>query len=127
MKEPQDSFAGAVDPDVAAREYIVGRVTAGAKTEAIVQEMVQRGYDTHMARDLVRSVAQQHSGSARKSAVAYIAGGIAIAIGACILTYASDNSASQGGTYYICTGLILLGIYMAIRGTMQLIRGRETK
>ena len=127
MGEPQDSFATAVDPDVAAREYVVGRVKAGAKKDAVVQELVQRGYDTYRAETLVSEIAAQEAGAARKSALLYLIGGILIAIVGCILTYASYSSASPGGRYYICTGLILLGIYMAIRGLIQLIRGREVR
>lgn len=79
-----------------------------------------------MAEDLVRGVAQQQASSARKSAVGLLVGGIAIV--GCVLTYASYSAAASragGGTYYVCTGIILLGIYMAIRGGLQLIRGRE--
>lgn len=86
----------------------------------VEQELVQRGYDPAIAADLVRSVGGQHAGSA----IGLIAGGIAIAIIGCVLTYLSYNSASPGGRYYVCTGLILLGIYMLIRGIAQLIRGR---
>lgn len=124
MAEEQDLFAGAVDPDTAAREYVVGRVKAGAKKDAIIQELVQRGYDSYRAEELVRGLARQEAASARKTAIGYLAGGIVIAIVGCVLTYLSYESASPGGRYYICTGLILLGIYMAIRGLIQLIRGR---
>lgn len=124
MAEQQDSFAGAVDPDTAAREYVVGRVKAGAKKDAIIQELVQRGYDSFRAEELVRGLAQQEATSARKTGIGYLVGGIVIAIVGCVLTYLSYENASPGGRYYICTGLILLGIYMAIRGLVQLIRGR---
>jgi|YNPBryBLVA2012_1023415.scaffolds.fasta_scaffold01162_8 predicted phage tail protein len=123
MEESPTSF-GVTDPETAAREYVVNRLKAGATQQAVEQELVQRGYDPAIAADLVRSVGRQHAGSARRSAIGLIAGGIAIAIIGCVLTYLSYNSASPGGRYYVCTGLILLGIYMLIRGIAQLIRGR---
>lgn len=127
MDEPDSPSVGGGHPDDAAREYIAGRVKAGTSREAIVQELIQRGYETGMARDLVGGVARKQASSARKSALVYLIVGIVITLLAIGTSISSYNTAQQGGTYVICWGAAVFGLYLAIRGVLQLVRGREVK
>jgi len=128
VNAPMEPAAPTGQSDAAAREYVAGRVKAGASREAIVQELLQRGYEPAVAQNLVKGQARQHAASARQSGLLLLLGGIAITIVGIAVTVGSYNTASQqGGTYYICWGLPLFGIYLAIRGALQLARGREVK
>jgi hypothetical protein len=128
VNAPVEPTAPAPQSDDAAREYIAGRVKAGASREAIVQELLQRGYEPAVAQELVKGQVRQHAASARQSGLLLLIGGIVLTIVGIAVTVGSYNTASQqGGTYYICFGLPLFGIYLAIRGALQLARGREVK
>jgi hypothetical protein len=128
MDESRGSRAGEHPPDDAAREHIGRRVKEGASREAIVQELIQRGYDARVARDMVGGVSHKVALSARKAGFVYLIVGIlitAVFLGSTIASY--STAAEQGGTYYILCGLILLGIYLTVRGILQLTRGRVVK
>jgi hypothetical protein len=128
MDESRGSAAGQHPLDDAAREHIGRRVKEGASREAIVQELIQRGYDARVARDMVGGVSRKVSLSARKAGLVYLIVGIlvtAVFLGSTIASY--STAAEQGGTYYIFCGLILLGIYLTVRGILQLTRGRVVK
>jgi hypothetical protein len=128
MDESREPTLGVSRPDDTARDYIAGRIKAGASRQAVVQELVQRGYDPAVARDLVGSVAGKQAISARKSGLLYLIAGIAITVLAVAVTIGSYNTASQqGGIYYVCWGFALFGLYLTFRGLAQLLRGRETK
>ena len=112
----------------AAREYIAGRMKEGASREAVLQELIQRGYEPAAARDLVGRVVGKQATSARKSGLFYLVAGIVITVFAVAVTIGSYSTASQqGGTYYVCWGLALFGLYMTFRGISQVVRGREVK
>lgn len=128
MDESRGSTIGEVQPDDIAHEYIARRVKEGASREAIIQELIQRGYDTQIARDMVGGISQKAAFSARKSGLVYLIVGIiitAVSLGSTIASYSAAEE--QGGTYVICCGLMLFGIYLTIRGILQLMRGREVK
>ena len=128
MDAPVEPTPQAPAVDQAARDYVAGRIKAGASREAIVQELIQRGYDPAVAQELARGQAQKQAVSARKQGLGYLVGGIVITIVALAITAGSYSAASeQGGTYYVCWGLALFGIYLAIRGALQLVRGRGAK
>ena len=128
MDQPSPPGVGGGHPDDAARDYIAGRVKEGASRKAIVQELIQRGYEPAMARDMVGGIARKQAFSTRKSALIYLIVGIVItllAIGTTISSY--STAAEQGGTYVICWGAALFGLYLTIRSVLQLVRGREAK
>jgi len=128
MNELRNQAIGESQPDEAARAYIAERVKAGASRKAIMQELIQRGYDPSVARDMVGGVTRVHASSARKWGLLYLIAGLLITITFLALTITSFTTASQqGGTYVVCWGLILFGLYLTIRGIVQLIRGREVK
>jgi hypothetical protein len=128
VNAPMEPAAPTGQADDAAREYVAGRVKAGASREAIVQELLQRGYEPAVAQELVKGQARQHASSARQSGLLMLLGGIVLTIVGIAITVGSYSTASQqGGTYLICWGLPLFGIYLAIRGALQLVRGREVK
>jgi len=115
-------------PDDAARDYIAGRVKEGASRQAIVQELIQRGYEPTAARELVGGVAKKQALSARKSGLMLLVAGIVITVLAFVATISSySGAARQGGTYIICGGAILFGLALTIRSILQLVRGREAK
>jgi hypothetical protein len=128
MDESQGSMSSEYQPDAAAQEYITGRVKAGASKEAILQELIQRGYDSQVATDMVKGISQKETVSARKSGLSNLIIGIIVAAVALGITISSYSTAEEtGGTYVICYGAILFGIVLAIRGFVQMIRGREGK
>ncbi|MBN1813608.1 MAG: hypothetical protein JXA14_17345 [Anaerolineae bacterium] len=128
MDEPESQAVGEGRSDDAAQTYIVGRVKAGASREAIVQELIQRGYEPAVAREMVGGVRRKQASSARKSGLLFLIAGLIVTTVSLALTIASYTTASeQGGTYFVCCGLILFGLYLTFRGAMQLIRGREVK
>jgi hypothetical protein len=128
MNELRNQTIGEIQPDEAAGAYIAGRVKAGASRKAIIQELIQRGYDPSVAREMVGGVTRKHASSTRKSGLLYLIAGILITTTFLALTITSYTTASQqGGTYVIYWGLIIFGLYMTIRGVVQLIRGREVK
>jgi len=128
MDEPKAPVTGGSHPDDAAQDYIAGRVKEGASREAIVQELIQRGYEPAIARDMIGGVTRKQAFSARKSGLIYLIVGIIITVFALAATIASYSSAAeQGGTYYVCCGVILFGLYLTVRGVLQLVRGREIK
>ena len=113
--------------DDAARDYISGRVKEGASREAIVQELVQRGYDPTTARDMVGGVMRKQT-SPRQSGLIYLIVGLIITAISLALTIASYSAAAeQGGYYYVCCGLTLFGLALTIRGVRQLVSGRKVK
>jgi predicted phage tail protein len=116
-----------VIPEDAARDYIAQRVKEGASREAIVQELLQRGYDPSIAADMVGAVKRGQAVSARKAGLGYLIGGIVITVLSIAATVGSYGAAEAGGTYVICWGAALFGIYMIIRGIRQLVGGREVK
>jgi hypothetical protein len=127
MDEPGRPSVGGSRPDDAARDYIAGRMKAGTSREAIVQELIQRGYEPAMAKDLVGGGARKQASSACKSALIYLIVGIVITLLAIGTSISSYNTAEQGGTYVICWGAALFGLYLTIRSLLQLVRGREVK
>jgi predicted phage tail protein len=128
MDESHGPAAGGPHPDDAARDYIAERVKAGASRDAIVQELIQRGYEPASARAMVGGVAQKHALSARKSGLIYLIAGVIITVLALVASIASYSAAAeQGGTYYVCCGLVLFGLALTVRGILQLARGREVK
>jgi hypothetical protein len=128
MDEPRNSAAEGHYPDDAARDYIAGRIKEGASREAIVQELIQRGYDPTTARDVVGGVTRKRAFSARTSGLIYLIVGIIITALFLALTIASYSAATeQGGTYVVCCGAILFGLALTIRGIQQLVSGREVK
>lgn len=128
MEKSRGSAAGGNLPEDPARVHIGRRFKEGASREAIVQELIQRGYDPRIAQDMVGRALHKHVGSARKAGLGYLVAGIlvtAASLGATIAGYTS--AMEQGGTYFIYCGLIMLGIYLTVRGVLQLTRGREVK
>jgi predicted phage tail protein len=113
--------------DDAAQAYIAGRVKAGASRDAIVQELIQRGYEPAVAREMVGGVTRKHASSARKSGLWLLIGGLIITVVSVALTVASYAAAEPGGYYFVCCGLTVFGLYLTFRGIAQLIRGREVK
>jgi predicted phage tail protein len=113
--------------DDAAQAYIAGRVKAGASRDAIVQELIQRGYEPAVAREMVGGVTRKHASSARKSGLWLLIGGLIITVVSVALTVASYTAAEPGGYYFVCCGLTVFGLYLTFRGIAQLIRGREVK
>jgi hypothetical protein len=71
--------------------------------------------------------ARKQASSARKSAPVYLIVGIVITLLAIGTSIGSYNTAQQGGTYVICWGAALFGLYLTIRSVVQLVRGREVK
>jgi predicted phage tail protein len=125
MDESQGYVMSEYQPDAAAQEYINSRVKAGASREAIVQELVQRGYSPHIAANMVGGISKKATVSARKSGLSSLIIGIIITVVFLGLTISSILSAyDTGGTYVVCYGMILFGISLTIRGVVQLIRGR---
>ena len=128
MDDPRSPAADDRHPDEAARDYIAGRVKEGASQEAIVQELIQRGYEPITARDMVGSVSRKQHFSARTTGLIYLVVGVviaALAIGVTISSYSA--AAERGGTYVICWGVALLGLYLTFRGIWQLVSGRKGK
>jgi len=128
MDELRDPTVEGRHPDDAAQNYIAGRVKEGASREAIVRELIQRGCDPTVARDMVGGIAQKQSLSARTSGLMYLIGGLIITAISLALTFASYSAAAKrGGTYIICCGAALFGLILTIRGIRQLVSGREVK
>ena len=128
MDEPRSPAVEGRHPDDAARGYIAGRVREGASREAIVQELIQRGYAPATARDMVGGVTRKQAFSARKSGLIYLIAGIIVTAFSLAVTISSySTAAEQGGTYYVCCGLVLFGLYLTVRGALQLVRGREVQ
>ena len=128
MNEPLSQTSAGNQTDIAAQAYITERVKAGASKKAIVQELIQRGYDPLTANKMVGGISGKHAASARTTGLLLIIGGLAITAISIAITVSSYSTASQqGGTYYICYGAMIFGIILAIRGIVQLIRGREIK
>jgi hypothetical protein len=128
MDDTEGSTVEGQRPDDAASHYIAKRVTEGAPKKAIVQELIQRGYEPAKARDMVGGVARKQVLSTRQSGLLYLVVGIVItlfAIGVTISSY--SGAAQQGGTYVICWGVALFGLLLAIRGIRQLVSGRRVK
>jgi hypothetical protein len=114
--------------DDAARSYIQGRVKEGASRKAIVQELIQRGYNKTLAETMVDRASWGPVASVRRSGLLLLIAGIIVVIVSLGLTIGSYLSAvEQGGTYFVCCGLILFGLYLTIRGATQLVKGREAK
>jgi hypothetical protein len=114
--------------DDAARAYIQRRVKEGASRKAIVQELLQRGYNQALAEAMVDAASRGHASSARRSGLLLLIAGIIITVVFLGLTIGSYLAAvEQGGTYVVCCGLILFGLYLITRGITQLIKGREVK
>jgi hypothetical protein len=111
----------------ATRDFIVARAKAGASREAIVNELVQRGYDAAAARDLVGGIAKKQAVSTRTAGMWYLIGGLAITALSIAMTVSSYEAAEAGGTYVICWGSAIFGVVLAIRGIRQLLTGREAK
>ena len=127
MNEPRSPTPAGSQAE-AAQAYIAGRVKAGASKKAIVQELIQRGYDHDTANQMVKGISGKHATSMRKSGLIYIIVGVLIAAGGISFTIESYGRATQqGGYYYIWFGAVIFGIALAIRGIIQLIRGREVK
>jgi SOS response regulatory protein OraA/RecX len=78
MDESQGYVSDEYQPDAAAQEYITGRVKAGASREAIVQELIQRGYDPQIALNMVGGISKKETVSARKSGLSSIIIGIIV-------------------------------------------------
>jgi hypothetical protein len=128
MDEPRKPAVEGRHPDDAARDYIAGRVKEGVSREAIVQELIQRGYEPAIARGMVGGVARKQASSTRKSGLTYLVVGLIVTVVSLALTFASYSAAAeQGGSYYICCGLTLFGLYLTFRGVWQLVSGREVK
>ena len=128
MNEPRGPVMEGSQTDNAAQAYIAGRVKAGASNKAIVQELIQRGYDPSIANEMVGGVSHKHAFSARKTGLLFIVIGLVVTIISIAITVSSYNTASQkGGYYYVCCGAVFLGFILTIRGILQLIRGREVK
>lgn len=126
--ESQGSTFGEYQQDVMAQQYIAGRVKAGASREAIVHELIQRGYDSQIAKSMVEGISKSETDTARKSGLSNIVIGIILTVVSLGITISSYSSAEEtGGTYVICYGAILFGIVLTIRGFVQLIRGRADK
>jgi hypothetical protein len=114
--------------DDAARSYIQGRVKEGASRKAIVQELTQRGYNKTLAETMVDRASRGPVASVRRSGLLLLIAGIIITVISLGLTVGSYLSAvEQGGTYVVCCGLTLFGLYLTIRGITQLVKGREVK
>ncbi len=128
MNEPRKPAFEGGHPDDAARDYIAGRVKEGASRKAIVQELIQRGYEPAIARDMVGGIARKQAFSARTSGLVYLIAGLIITAVSVALTFATYSAATeQGGYYYVCCGAILFGLVLTIRGIQQLVSGREVK
>ncbi len=128
MSDSQEFMMGEHQPEVLAQEYITRRLKEGASREAIVHELIQRGYDPQIATNMVGGISQKETVSARKSGLSNLIIGIVVTAIALGITISSFSSASDyGGSYVICYGAILFGISLTIRGIVQLIRGREVK
>jgi hypothetical protein len=126
--ESQGSTFGEFQQDVIAQEYIAERVKSGASREAIIHELIQRGYDSQVAKNMVEGIAKTATATARKSGLGNIIIGIVVTAVSLGLTISSYSAAEEtGGTYVVCYGLIIFGIVLTIRGLVQLIRGREVK
>ena len=129
MDESRNSAAEERHPDDIVQDHIAGRVKEGAPWEAIVGELVQRGYDPTIAREMVGKVGQkQRFSTPRTTGLMYLVAGIAItgfAIG--VTTSSYTTVAEQGGTYVVCWGAALFGLYLAFRGIRQLVSGRKAK
>jgi hypothetical protein len=111
----------------AARAYIAGRVKEGASREAIVQELIQRGYEPAVARDMVGGVMRKQASPRQSGLLLLIAGLIIMAVSIALTVASYTAAAEQGGYYYVCCGLTLFGLYLTFRGIRQLATGRESK
>jgi hypothetical protein len=128
MDEPRNPAVEGGLSDDAARVYVAERVKAGASRQAVVQELIQRGYEPAVARELVGGVARKHALSARSSGLLLLIVGLIVTAISVALTVGSYTAAAeQGGYYYVCCGLTLFGLYLTFRGVAQLVRGREVK
>jgi hypothetical protein len=128
MNDSQGSMMSEYQPDAMAQEYITKRLKEGASREGIVHELIQRGYDSQIATNMVGGISKKETVSARKSGLSSLIIGIVVTVLALGITISSYSSASEyGGSYVICYGAILFGISLTIRGIVQLIRGREVK
>ena len=125
MDNPQNSVIGVSQANDTVHAYIASRIRAGASKKAIIQELIQRGYDPTTANELVSPITRKHSGSVRKAGLLKLVIGILIFVIFLGMTIDSIITATeQGGTYFIFYGLILGGLYLIIRGSTQLFRGR---
>ena len=113
--------------DDAAKSYIQQRVKQGVSRKALVQELVQRGYDQASAEAMVDAASQEYVSSARRSGLLLLTAGILITVVSLALTVGSFLAAEEGGTYFVCCGLTILGLYLTVRGIVQLVKGREIK
>lgn len=111
----------------AARAYIVGRVKEGASREAIVQELIQRGYEPAVARDMVRGIMRKQASPRQSGLLLLIAGLIVTAVSVALTVASYMAAAEEGGYYFACCGLMLFGLYLTFRGIRQLATGREAK
>jgi len=128
MDEQRSPTTEERDRDAIAREHIAGRVAEGASREVIMQELILRGYDPAVVRRMVGEVARKQHTSARTSGLLCLVAGILVAglaIGVTISSF--STAADQGGTYVICWGAALFGLYLIFRGIRQLVSGRKAK
>lgn len=113
--------------DDAAKSYIQKRVKQGVSRKALLEELVQRGHDQASAEAMVDMASREHVSSARRSGLLLLIAGILITAVSLALTVGSYLAAEEGGAYVACCGLIILGLYLTVRGVVQLVKGREIK
>lgn len=129
MREPTVSPGSASDKEQAAVAYVTKRVKARASSDVVVHELVQRGMDPALARQMVSQIRGKYAASTRKAGLGKLIAGIVITVISVALTIASYSAAVERdeGTYIICCGAILFGLVLTIGGIYQLITGREQR
>ena len=113
--------------DDAAKSYIQKRVKQGVSRKALIEELVQRGHDQASAEAMVDIASREHISSARRSGLLLLIAGILFTTVSLALTIGSYLAADEGETYVAFCGLIILGLYLTVRGILQLVKGREVK
>ena len=113
--------------DDAARSYIQQRVKQGVSRKALVQELVQRGHDQALAEEMVDIASREHVSLAQRSGLLFLIAGIIIVLISLALS-ASHYLATEGVKNLVAfCGVSILGLYLTVRGIMQLVKGREVK
>lgn len=76
---------------------------------------------------MVDIASREHVSSARRSGMLFLIAGIIITLVSLALSFGSYLAAEEEEIFVAFCGVSILGLYLTIRGIMQLVKGREVK
>jgi hypothetical protein len=110
--------------------YVDQSLEQGKSSQAVIDDLVQRGLDTETASKIVSQTEQvrassgSRGGGRRRAGVGTMVVGVGLLLLGLIITGVTYMMADVGESYMVMTGLFVVGGVMMVRGLFQFIVGR---